>query len=46
LIETYERHLREMKRLIKAKDAAGIEKQLDKARQEREQLNAKGPSKD
>ena len=31
LIETYERHLGELKRLIAAGDAAGIEKQLDKA---------------
>ncbi len=41
LIETYERHLAEMKRLIRAKDAAGIEKQLEKAKHEREQLNPK-----
>ncbi|MGC3975343.1 MAG: prephenate dehydrogenase/arogenate dehydrogenase family protein [Nitrospira sp.] len=38
LIETYERHLGELKRLIAAGDAAGIEKQLDKAKHEREQL--------
>ena len=38
LIETYERHLAELKRLIAAGDAAGIEKQLEKAKHEREQL--------
>ncbi|HVG02993.1 MAG TPA: prephenate dehydrogenase/arogenate dehydrogenase family protein [Nitrospira sp.] len=38
LIETYQRHLGEMKRLIAAGDAAGIEKQLEKAKHEREQL--------
>ncbi len=41
LIETYERHLAEYKRLIKAKDSAGIEKLLEKAKYEREQLNVR-----
>lgn len=38
MIETYQRHLDELKRLIIAGDAAGIEKQLDQAKHEREQL--------
>lgn len=41
LIETYERHLGELKRLIASGDAAGIEKQLDKAKHEREQLTTR-----
>lgn len=45
LIETYERHLGELKRLIVAGDAAGIEKQLDKAKFEREQLTSRAPGK-
>lgn len=45
LIETYERHLGELKRLIAAGDAAGIEKQLDKAKYEREQLVPRMPGK-
>ena len=45
LIETYERHLGELKRLIAAGDAAGIEKQLDKAKYEREQLIPRTPGK-
>ena len=45
LIETYERHLGELKRLIAAGDAAGIEKQLDKAKHEREQLIPRTPGK-
>ena len=38
LIETYQRHLSELRRLIAAGDAAGIEKQLETAKYEREQL--------
>lgn len=45
LIETYERHLGELKRLIAAGDAAGIEKQLDKAKHEREQLTSRTAGK-
>nr|MBA3753787.1 prephenate dehydrogenase/arogenate dehydrogenase family protein [Nitrospira sp.] len=45
LIETYERHLSELKQLIASGDAAGIEKQLDKARHEREQFTARTPEK-
>ena len=45
LIETYERHLGELKRLIAVGDAAGIEKQLDKAKHEREQLIPRTPGK-
>lgn len=43
-IEAYERSLGELKRLIKSGDAAGIEKALERAKQEREQIPAKsGP---
>ncbi len=45
LIETYERHLSELKRLIAAGDAAGIEKQLNQAKHEREQLTARASGK-
>ena len=45
LIETYERHLGELKRLIAAGDAAGIEKQLDQAKYEREQLTPRTSGK-
>jgi prephenate dehydrogenase len=45
LIDTYERHLGELKRLIMAGDAAGIEKQLDKAKFEREQLMPRASGK-
>jgi prephenate dehydrogenase len=45
LIETYERHLSELKRLIAAGDAAGIEKQLNQAKHEREQLTARESGK-
>ena len=45
LIETYERHLGELKRLIAAGDAAGIEKQLEKAKYEREQITARPSGK-
>ena len=40
LIEAYERQLGELKRLIGSGDGAGIEKLLEKAKQEREQLPA------
>ncbi len=40
-IEAYERSLGELKRLIKTGDAAGIEKALERAKQEREQIPAK-----
>ncbi len=39
-IDRYERALEELKRLIKAGDAAGIEKALERAKGEREKLNA------
>ena len=45
LIETYQRHLGEFKRLIAAGDAAGIEKQLEIAKHEREQLAPRKPGK-
>lgn len=38
-IETYERQLAELKRLIHAGDAAGVEKALERAKRERELLN-------
>jgi prephenate dehydrogenase len=38
-IEAYERRLGELKRLIRAGDGAGIEKELENAKREREQLN-------
>jgi prephenate dehydrogenase len=38
-IEAYERRLDELKRLIRAGDGAGIEKELERAKQERDQLN-------
>jgi prephenate dehydrogenase len=40
-IEAYERSLGELKRLIRTGDAAGIEKALDRAKQEREKFPAK-----
>ena len=40
-IERYERALEELKQLIKAGDAAGIERALDRAKAEREKLNAR-----
>ena len=40
-IETYERSLCQLKQLIRAGDAAGIEKELERARQEREKLSAR-----
>ena len=39
LIETYERHLNQLKQLIHSADGAGIEKALEQAKQEREGLN-------
>lgn len=39
-IERYERALEELKQLIKAGDAAGIERALERAKAEREKLNA------
>ncbi|HXF94183.1 MAG TPA: prephenate dehydrogenase/arogenate dehydrogenase family protein [Nitrospiraceae bacterium] len=39
MIEVYERHLEQLKRLIKAGDGSGIEKELERAKQVREQLN-------
>jgi prephenate dehydrogenase len=38
-IEAYTRRLDELKRLIRAGDGAGIEKELERAKREREQLN-------
>ncbi len=40
-IEAYERSLGELKQLIRAGDAAGIEKELERAKQEREKFPAK-----
>lgn len=40
LIETYERHLNQLKHLIHSADGAGIEKALEQAKQEREGLNS------
>jgi prephenate dehydrogenase len=37
-IEAYERSLGELKQLIRAGDAAGIEKALERAKQEREKF--------
>jgi prephenate dehydrogenase len=43
LIDQYERALEELKQLIEAGDAAGIEKALERAKGEREKLNARSP---
>ena len=43
LIDRYERALEELKQLIKVGDAAGIEKVLERAKHEREQLNTRAP---
>lgn len=40
-IEAYERSLDQLKQLIKAGDAAGIEKELERAKREREQLSVR-----
>jgi prephenate dehydrogenase len=40
-IERYERALEELKQLIKAGDAAGMERVLERAKAEREKLNAR-----
>jgi len=40
-IESYERSLGQLKQLIKAGDAAGIEKELERAKQEREKFPAR-----
>jgi prephenate dehydrogenase len=40
-IEAYERSLGHMKKLIVAGDAAGIEKELERAKQEREQFSSR-----
>jgi prephenate dehydrogenase len=42
-IEAYERSLGQLKELIRLGDAAGIEKELERARQEREKLST-GPA--
>ena len=42
-IDRYERALEDLKQLIKAGDAAGIEKALERAKGEREKLNARAP---
>jgi prephenate dehydrogenase len=39
MIELYERHLSRLKHLIQIGDGPGIEKELDRAKREREQLN-------
>jgi prephenate dehydrogenase len=38
-IEAYERALSQLKQLIRVGDAAGIEKELERAQQEREKLS-------
>jgi prephenate dehydrogenase len=43
-IEAYERSLGQLKELIRAGDAAGIEKELERAKQEREKFPARSPS--
>jgi len=40
-IEAYERSLGQLKQLIRVGDAAGIEKELERARQEREKLSTR-----
>jgi prephenate dehydrogenase len=40
-IEAYERSLSQLKQLIRVGDAAGIEKELERARQERETLSTR-----
>jgi len=40
-IEAYERSLSQLKQLIQEGDAAGIEKELERAKQEREKLPAR-----
>jgi prephenate dehydrogenase len=40
-IEAYERSLSRLKQLIQVGDAGGIEKELERARQEREKLSAR-----
>jgi prephenate dehydrogenase len=42
-IDRYERVLEDLKHLIKAGDAAGIEKAIERARDEREKLNVRTP---
>jgi len=42
-IEVYEQSLGRLKQLIRAGDAAGIEKELERAKQEREKFPARGP---
>jgi prephenate dehydrogenase len=42
-IEAYERSLGDLKRLIRAGDAAGIEKALERAKQEREKFPGQRP---
>jgi len=44
-IEAYERSLEQLKQLIKAGDAAGIEKELERAKQEREKFPTRPPGK-
>lgn len=43
-IDRYTKALGELKQLIKAGDAAGIEKSLERAKGEREKLNSSAPS--
>lgn len=43
IIEVYERHLDRLKHLIKSGDGPGIEKELERAKQVREQLNVPAP---
>jgi prephenate dehydrogenase len=40
-IEAYERSLNHLKQLIRVGDTAGLEKELERARQEREKLSAR-----
>jgi prephenate dehydrogenase len=43
-IDRYGRALEELKQLIKAGDAAGIEKAIERAKAEREKMNSSSPS--
>ena len=43
IIEIYERHLERLKHLIKSGDGPGIEQELERAKQAREQLNVPAP---
>ena len=42
-IEAYERSLNQLKQLIRVGDTAGLEKELERARQEREKFSTRLP---